>query len=330
MSTPPLEKWPALRTFSVDEAEHALRSIYGASNFAVRKTDKPFSAHANYKALNAISFSYCSYSNPVTIRFPEAPFYRQAFSVGGAGRILIGRHETLILKQHAHVVPVDVPLTADFGEEFQQLLLRVDEAALFRKLSALIGAAPKRKIEFRGTARPEERSLNALHRLITYVVSEIDASPDMLPLPALAELEQAVLVTFLLANPHNFSDLLHQNPRDLEPWQVRRAEEYIEANWDDAMTVESIAEAVDASARSIFLSFRQARGYSPMAFLKKIRLQHARQKMLDATPETTVTGVALECGFHNMGHFANGYRKQFGESPSETLKRAKGRKLIGN
>ena len=62
--------------------------------------------------------------------------------------------------------------------------------------------------------------------------------------------------------PHS-SLLLHQNPRDLEPWQVRRAEEYIEANWDDAMTVESIAEAVDASARSIFLSFRQARGYSP-------------------------------------------------------------------
>lgn len=330
MSSPPLEKWPALRTFSVDEAEHALRSIYGASNFAVRKTGEPFSAHANYKTLNAISFSYCSYSNPVTIRFPEALFYRQAFSVGGAGRILIGRHETPILKQHAHVVPIDVPLTADFGEGFQQLLLRVDEAALFRKLSALIGAAPKRKIEFRGTACPKERSLDALHRLITYLVSELDASPDALPLPALAELEQAVLVTFLLANPNNFSDLLHQNPRNLEPWQVRRAEEYIEANWADAMTIESIAEAVGASARSIFLSFRQARGYSPMAFLKKIRLQHAQQKMLDATSETTVTGVAFECGFHNMGHFAINYREQFGETPSETLKRAKGRKLIGN
>ncbi len=329
MSSPPLEKWPALRTSSADEAEHVLRSVYGANNFGVGKADRPFSAHANYKALNAISFSYCSYSSPVTIRFPEAAFYRQAFSVGGAGRIIVGRHETPILKQYAQVVPVDVPLTADFGEDFHQLLLRVDEAALFRKLSALLVAAPKRKIEFSG-ATPEARSLNALHRLITYVVSEIDAAPDALPLRVLAELEQAVLVTFLLANPHNFSGLLHQSPRDLEPWQVRRAEEYIEANWDDAMTVESIAKAVDASARSIFLSFRQARGYSPMAFLKKIRLQHARQKMLDAAPETTVTGIALECGFHNMGHFANGYRKQFGESPSETLKRAKGRKSIGN
>jgi len=105
MSSPPLEKWPALRTLSVEEAEHALRSIYGANNFAVGKTDKPFSAHANYKTLGAISFSYCSYSSPVTIRFPEAQFYRQAFSVGGTGRLLIGGHEMPILKGHAQVVP---------------------------------------------------------------------------------------------------------------------------------------------------------------------------------------------------------------------------------
>ena len=238
-------------------------------------------------------------------------------------RFSIGRRETQVSRQRADVVPPGVALTADFAAGFQQLLLRVDEAALIRKLSALIGAAPTRKIEFSDNTR----SIDALHRLISYVVSAIDGSPDALPAQAVVELEQAVLTTFLFSNSHNFSKLLDQKPSTLAPWQVRRTEEYIEANWQDALTIESIAEAIGASARSIFLSFSKARGYSPMAFVKKTRLLHAQQKLQSAGPATTVTGVALECGFQNMGHFAMNYRREFGEAPSDTLSRAKGRTM---
>src|SRR5579864_646855 len=85
----PLGKWPALRTSSLAAAEQALHSVYGARHFESAKTAQQFFAHANYKSLNAISFSYCSYTTPVTIQFPEAPFYQQAFSRGGSG-ILTG------------------------------------------------------------------------------------------------------------------------------------------------------------------------------------------------------------------------------------------------
>ena len=102
-----------------------------------------------------------------------------------------------------------------------------------------------------------------------------------------------------------------------------RAEEYIEANWNSVLTIESLAEAIGASARSI--SFQKARGYSPMAFAKMTRLRHARRKLSAPEADTTVTGVALECGFQNTGHFAMSYRKHFGELPSETLRMAKAR-----
>jgi transcriptional regulator GlxA family with amidase domain len=38
---------------------------------------------------------------------------------------------------------------------------------------------------------------------------------------------------------------------------------------------------------------------------------------------TTVTDVAFACGFGNLGHFAIYYRRQFGETPSATLRRAR-------
>jgi AraC-like DNA-binding protein len=323
----PLEKWTALRTSSVKAAETALMSVYGARTFTARKSDRRFFAHANYKELNEISFSYCSYSSPVTIDFPEASYYRQAFWLGGVGKFSVGHREIPISLGKADVVPTEVTTTADFGAEFRQLILRVDENALIRKLSALIGVLPNKKIDFSFGTNVENHSLGALYRLVTYVVNELDNSQDPLPALVMAELEQAVLINFLLVNPHNFSGLLRQDAKTIAPWQVRRAEEYIEANWQDPVTIESIAEAVGASARSIFLSFRQARGYSPMGFVKTTRLRHARQRLLGAGPNTTVTGVALECGFQNMGHFAMNYRKLFGETPSDTLNKAKGRMI---
>jgi transcriptional regulator GlxA family with amidase domain len=41
-----------------------------------------------------------------------------------------------------------------------------------------------------------------------------------------------------------------------------------------------------------------------------------------ALPGETVTGIALECGFGNLGEFAGRYRRRFGEKPSETFRRA--------
>jgi transcriptional regulator GlxA family with amidase domain len=119
-----------------------------------------------------------------------------------------------------------------------------------------------------------------------------------LPALVLHELEQTVLVAFLAANRHNFSHLLEREPKDTLPSHVSRAEDFIEAHWDQAITIEKLVEATGVGARAIFRSFQQTRGYSPMA------------------------AVAFICGFGNLGHFARDYRETFGERPSETLARA--------
>ena len=125
----PLDNWPALRTSSTEVAEHTLCSTFGARNFEVASTREDFCAHANYKQLSALSLSYCSYTRPVTIEFPEAPFFRQAFSVVGAGMFFIGDREYMISAERSAVVHPGVPLRAEFSGDFEQLLLRIDEFA---------------------------------------------------------------------------------------------------------------------------------------------------------------------------------------------------------
>ena len=58
-----------------------------------------------------------------------------------------------------------------------------------------------------------------------------------------------------------------------------------------------------------------------MELLRRRRLDAARQALLEAGAEGTVTAVAMDCGFFNFGRFAGHYRRQFGETPSQTLAR---------
>lgn len=114
-------------------------------------------------------------------------------------------------------------------------------------------------------------------------------------------------------------------PRRQPPttWQVRRAEEYIETHWDQPITIAGLARATAASARSIFFHFKNSRGQSPMSFLKQVRLEHARAMLETSGVGRSVTEIAVQCGFGNLGHFAGDYFKRFGERPSDTLKRSK-------
>ena len=117
--------------------------------------------------------------------------------------------------------------------------------------------------------------------------------------------------------------MLSGEPPAPAPWQVRRAADFIEAHWHQPITIETLAVASDLSARSLFAAFKKTLGCSPMTFVKRVRLTQARDRLTQPARNASVTSVALDCGFNNLGHFAKDYAAAFGELPSDTLKRGK-------
>ncbi len=69
-------------------------------------------------------------------------------------------------------------------------------------------------------------------------------------------------------------------------------------------------------------SFKKITGLAQCTFFLRRRLSSARYALLEADRHhESVTGIALENGFTELGRFAVRYRQMFGESPSETLRR---------
>jgi transcriptional regulator GlxA family with amidase domain len=189
------------------------------------------------------------------------------------------------------------------------------------KLEALRGDHLTKQLKFDPSKIRQEYN-ESLRRMLLFGIERLDSTDSKFHPVALAEFEQSVVVAFLCCTQHNYSKWLDQQSTAAAPWQVRVAEEYIEANWDQPLTIEALAIVSGASARAIFHTFKRSRGYTPMAFVKNVRLQHANAML--AAGATSVSDAALLCGFGNFGHFANYYRVKFGELPSQTLKRAKG------
>ena len=117
------------------------------------------------------------------------------------------------------------------------------------------------------------------------------------------------------------SSQLNRTVPSVARWQVRKAETYIEANWDQPSTIEALARVTEPSARALFHSFRKARGYSPMDFAKRPGLDRARRMLAVADPLASVTTAAFGVGFSKLGHSCSYYRRAFGEAASVTLHR---------
>ena len=87
--------------------------------------------------------------------------------------------------------------------------------------------------------------------------------------------------------------------------------------------VADLARRAGISSRTVYRAFARHVGAPPATWLRRARLEEVRKRLLEATPGDTVTAAALDWGFEHLGRFAGFYREQFGERPSDTLRRAR-------
>lgn len=104
---------------------------------------------------------------------------------------------------------------------------------------------------------------------------------------------------------------------------LRLAKEYVHAHADRAPTLAEIARYACVSPRTVEAVFKRHGEVSPLAYARRCRLQAVHERLRAARHEgrtLTVTEIAFSHGFVHLGRFAAQYRKQYGCSPSETIR----------
>lgn len=135
--------------------------------------------------------------------------------------------------------------------------------------------------------------------------------------------DESGAVVSIMCTGMDFTDSTRPRLASPSASTVRLVKRYIDLHWDQPINVAALADAANVNSRTLFKHCRTGGGFTPSAYLKQVRLNHARAMLKAADPTVTVLGVSLKCCFQNAGHFARDYRLAFGERPSDTLQRSR-------
>jgi AraC-like DNA-binding protein len=90
---------------------------------------------------------------------------------------------------------------------------------------------------------------------------------------------------------------------------------------EQPLRIEELCRRLHTSRRTLQNSFREVTDASPVVYLRNLRLNAARRRLMaTSATDLSVSHAALEAGFDHLGHFAQRYRALFREAPSRTVR----------
>jgi AraC-like DNA-binding protein len=106
---------------------------------------------------------------------------------------------------------------------------------------------------------------------------------------------------------------------------IAKLDEILAENQGEPVYLAEICAATGATERTLRACCHEHLGMGVIRYLWLRRMHIAHRALEQATPTTaTVTEIATECGFWELGRFSVEYRALFGETPSQSLRRPPG------
>jgi AraC-like DNA-binding protein len=170
--------------------------------------------------------------------------------------------------------------------------------------------------------RPSESQMARLLRLHEAAGHLAATVPDLLAHPEVTRaIKQELVRTMITCLTEGMAVGVDRHPSAVV---MRRFERILEENADRPLYMAESCTAIGVTDRTLRLHCTEHLGMSPHRYLWLRRMNLARRALTLADPTvTTITIIANDHGFAELGRFAVAYRQLFGESPSETLHRAR-------
>ena len=168
--------------------------------------------------------------------------------------------------------------------------------------------------------RPNPDLKNRFLQLHAMVGSLAKTTPELLEFPNVVTALEQQLVHALI------SCLTDGTPSTMPDGDVRyraivsKFEEYLEANPNTPLHLLDVCAAIGTAERKLRAACERHLGMGPIRYLTLRRMHQVHRALRQADgSKATVTNIATDHGFWELGRFAVAYRTLFGESPSVTL-----------
>ena len=202
---------------------------------------------------------------------------------------------------------------ASAQEPLLGLMLTLDRHEISQAAAALELPLPARMKPHQPIAveRLDDRLTSDLVRLV-----ELLGEPTLVPL--LAPLIKREILIRLLVGPHG-PQLRQLASAGSASQQIANAVAWLKLNFAQPMQMDELAARVHMSPSTFRQHFRTMTGTSPLQYQKQLRLQEARQLMLNEDRDASSAGAQV--GYESASQFSREYNRLFGSPPQQDVRR---------
>ncbi len=320
----PLGEYEVLRTRDVDEARFRVGQTFADHRLAITGQPEQFEARHHVVPLGSMALCYLDYGSEVWLTpGPIDDMVLVHLPLKGSVATYGHRERVLSTSATATIAQPDQPFAMHWQAGSPHLLVRFSGAELRQMLGHMVDADLQQSLRFELGQDLTTKRMSAWLDVVRLVCRQVDGGHDVLTHPlAVRNLEQLLMSSFLLGSAHSGAELLHRPERSAPTRTLRCALDFLHAHVADPITVDEVAAAAGVGVRALQEAFRRHLETTPSAYLRTLRLDHARKDLEAGGPgNTSVTDVALRWGFVHLSRFAADYRKAFDEYPRDTLRR---------
>lgn len=308
-----------------DETRQLVASVFCEHRLEVRQAPDGLDYRHHHLRTGHLSFSRMGYGAEVRVSPGElGSFYLVQLPLAGHDRQRVGRHELLSDSRCGSVHGPDEHLAMHWSADCHKLVVRIERGALEQHAAALLGCALHDPLTF---ANPMD--LGCAHgaawgHTARQLFDQLQRAPQLFELPLVrTQFEQTLMTTLLAWQPNSLSARLGEPAARVLPRHVKLAVDFMRAHPEQSISVASLAAISGVSGRSLYNGFQQFLGVSPMRYLRDLRMERVREDLLDPRQPRSVTAIVTRWGFFQLGRFAIEYRRRYGETPRETLLKAR-------
>lgn len=253
------------------------------------------------------------------ITMPLQCIYRLGLGVVAQGRKQVMFGEALYRYDPAQslLTTLDVPVTshviqASLQHPFLGLMLSLDASLIMQVAAEMALPPPSRQQMFEPLsveAIPPEL-MDALVRLVG-LLDEPHLIPQLVPL-----IEREIVVR-LLCGAHSVH-LRHLVAAGSTTYHIMQAVAWIKQHFAQDLDVSALIAHAHMSPSAFRQHFRQITGMSPLQYQKQLRLQEARQLMLNQQLDASHASALV--GYESASQFSREYRRIFGHPPQRDVR----------
>jgi len=313
-------------THSIDTANQCLNQIIGPHELVDLSHEEPLNFSFKGEQMGGIIIGDLIYGKDVVFKTQ----HQQDMHFYCISRPKIGK--PVFRQEHGifEASPGNAAIVSPFDKfeieierDCVQSFISISKPLLENTLSDLIQRPLDAPIEFNHIMSVQNERVNAWWNLLEYFGSygRRDMNFECLMNEIKHDFEKILVKSLLLSQPHNYSQLLADNHHN-NPEFLQLALQYIHNNIQYNISSEDLERISGVSKQKLSKAFRDRMKVSFNSYIRHYRLKCIYQELSLAQDKKNITSIAMKWGVNHLGRFSIEYKQQFGESPSDTIRKS--------